>query len=51
VNYYLEGTEDLLDSSTWQALRFATALSNEQSVVDTISDSLSNRYYRVRVKQ
>ncbi len=48
VNYYFQQDNDLLVTPDWQNTRFATALSTNETVSESIG-GLTNRFYRVRV--
>ena len=51
VNYHIESTDQLAPAPvTWQSLRFCTALSNEQTVIETVPANVTNRFYRVKVQ-
>ncbi len=49
INYWVERASDL-SGAGWQPASFLTALSNQAETVESIPESTTNRYYRVKVK-
>lgn len=51
VNYEIESSDSLRDNPvSWQSMYLGTALSTNETVSETMTENITSRYYRVRVR-